>query len=70
MPSILPAASFYAALLYYIPTAAELVVFAILWKRRVTIPADARPRYRANVLGFLAIVMAITGAVTMLIRWP
>lgn len=70
MPTLLPAPNVFATLLYYIPTLAEVIVFAVLWKRRLAVPASERARYRANVLGYLAIVMALTGAVTLLIRWP
>lgn len=68
IPEILPAPNPWLALLYFIPTALELYVVAVYWKRIPTYPREAQPKVRSNVLGALALVLVAAGIVLQMIK--
>lgn len=70
LAQILPAPSIWLGLVYFIPSIFGLAICGILWRRLPSIPSEKRAVYKSNLLGFLALELALTGVVITLIRWP
>jgi hypothetical protein len=67
---ILPAPSIWLGLVYFVPSVLGFIIWCILWRRMPSIPSEKRAVYKSNLLGFIALELALTGVVITLIRWP
>jgi hypothetical protein len=67
---ILPAPTWWFALLYFVPTLVELYVVYVWWKRVPSYAVADQPRVRSNVLGATALIFAVAGIVALMLKSP
>lgn len=68
IPEVLPAPNWWLALLYFVPTLAELYIVAVYWRRVPTYPEESQPKARSNVIGAFCMVLLVAAIVLQMIK--